>query len=141
MKSFPECLNLSRRCVWVGLTSVEGRGKKNSCRVSVCLIFSSLCSRYRLLLFHCRLGVPKFHCVLTFVSHIIPTNANQSNYRYLPFERVVPLEMTEIWFFICGAKQELRLTSAHRRIWPVAFLFFFLYLWEGVITVYFNSLN
>lgn len=118
MKSFPVCLNRLRSCVWVGLGSVGGRGEKDSCRVSVCLIFLSHCSLYRLLLFNCRWGAPQFLCVLGIFSHLIsylPTRTSRT-IAISFFERGIPLEMTEVFFFYLRRKQELRLTSPHRRI-------------------------
>ncbi len=147
MKVFPECLNRLRRCVRVGLNSVGGRGKKGSCRVSVCLILLSHCSRCRLLLFNCRWGAPKFLCMLTILSHIITPHANQSNDRSLPFERVIPLEMTEIFFFLFASQTGATYDGLPIEGFDFASFFFFFFFFfcacekVGVITVYLNSLN
>lgn len=72
---------------------------------------------YRSVLSYCRIVVvadfsysivggehQSFSVWLTILSHIITPHANQSNDRFLPFERVIPLEMTEIFFFLFASQ-------------------------------------
>lgn len=94
---------------------------------------------YRSILFFCRIIVDADFsysivggehqvslCVDHFVSYHKPPYVNQSIDRYLPFERVLPLEMTEIFFFLFVAQ-----TGATSHVSPsndLTFFFLFLFL-------------